>query len=89
MEKLGERPAAVERARWLAELAHAVAEAQRVALSLGVSRGKCAESELLYVRLELVRIEVETLRRGGWTAEPTDFDPLWIRLFPWQDRPVL
>jgi hypothetical protein len=69
----------------LAELAHAIAEAQGVARSVGDSRGDCAESEILYGRLELVRIEVEDLRRGGWGVRPTMIDPKWTNLFPWED----
>lgn len=82
VKRLGDRPSAVERGRWLAELAQAIAEAQRVAQSLSVLRDNCAEAELLYDRLELVRIEVENLRRGGWGARPTQFDPRWTSLFP-------
>ena len=75
MDRLGDRPAAAERGRWLAELAQAIGEAQLVARSLSVSNGSCPESELLHGQLELVRIEVEDLRRGGWGARPTEIDP--------------
>jgi len=34
VDRLGERPAAAERGRWLAELAQALGEAQRAARSL-------------------------------------------------------
>ena len=87
VDRLGDRPAAAERGRWLAELAQAIGEAQRVARSLSVSKGRCPESELLHGQLELVRIEVEDLRRGGWGARPTKIDPHWTNLFPWKIRP--
>lgn len=79
--------AAGERGRWLAELAQAVDQAQRLARTLSVLKGSCAEAEDLYGRLELVRIEVEDLRRGGWGARPMKFDPLWTSLFPWNGCP--
>lgn len=82
MNRLGERPAAGERGRWLAELAQAVDQAQRLARTLSVAQGTCAEAEDLYGRLEAIRIEVEDLRRGGWGARPTRIDPLWTNLFP-------
>ncbi len=88
MNRLGTRPAAEERGRRLAELAQTIAEAQQVARSLSVSRGNCAEAEDLYGRLELLRIEVEDLRRGGWGVRPTRFDPKWANLFPWTGRPI-
>ena len=87
MDRLGERPAAAERGRWLAELAQALGEAQRAARSLSASRGNCPESELLNTVLELLRIEVEDLRRGGWGARPMKIDPHWTSLFPWRGRP--
>ncbi len=76
-----DRAAAGERGRWLAELAGAVDQAQRLARTLIVLKGSCAESEALYGRLEAVRIEVEDLRRGGWGARPMKIDPLWTSLF--------
>lgn len=87
VNRLGNRPASAERGRWLAELAQAIIEAQGVARMLSVARGNCPEAEVLYGRLELVRIEVEYLRRGGWGARPAKFDPRWTSLFPWSGRP--
>ena len=75
--------AAAERSRWLAELAEAIAEAQRLARTIGVPEGSCAPANALYERLEAVRIEVEALRRGGWGNQPAEIDPLWTSLFPW------
>jgi hypothetical protein len=87
VNRSGERPAAAERGRWLAELAEAVTEAQRLARSLSVVNGNHAEAEDLYGRLELVRIEVDDLRRGGRGARPARNDPFWASLFPSNSRP--
>ena len=82
MNHLGERPAAAKRARWLAELAAAVDAAQRVAQALSVSRDRCAEAEILFGRLDELRIEVAVMRGAGGTARPAQFDPRWTSLFP-------
>lgn len=87
MNRFGERPAAAERGRWLAELAEAVTEAQRLARSLSIAKGNHAEAEDLYGRLELVRIEVEDLRRAGRGARRASIDPFWANLFPGNGRP--
>ena len=89
MNRLGDRPAAAERGRWLAELAETIDQALRLARTVSVSRGSCVEAEDIYGRLELVRIEVEDLRRGGWGSRPTRFNPLWTSLFPWNGHPEL
>lgn len=61
-----------DRARWLAELAHAIEEAQRVAWRLGIAQGTSTEAKDLCAQLELARAEVESLRRGGWTRQEVD-----------------
>ena len=76
----GDRSGAAERARWLAELAEAVDQAQRLAWSLGVLEAGLAEVEGVHRRLEAARIEIEALRRGTWPARQADIDPLWISL---------
>ncbi len=74
--------AAVQRARWLAELAASIDEAQRVAWRLGVTEGNNAEAKELYGRLEAARVEVESLRRGGaWTRVPVELPPHWMKSF--------
>jgi hypothetical protein len=85
----GERPAAAKRARWLAELAAAVDEAQRVAYALSLSRGSCAEAEILFGRLDAVRIEVQDLRGAGRSARPARINPRWTSLFPGARGPGL
>ena len=52
---------AIARAVWFSELGAAIDEAQRLAWQLGVGEG-CADAVELYVRLEIVRAEVEALR---------------------------
>jgi len=86
VNRSGERTAAAERSRWLAELAQAIDEAQRLARNLGDSERKCAHAKELYGRLESVRIEVEALRRGAWVPRSTEIDPLRTNLFPWNRR---
>lgn len=81
-----ERTAATERSRWLAELAQAVDQAQRLARTLGHSESNCAQAKELYGRLESVRIEVEALRRGTWVTRSIEIDPLRTNLFPWNRR---
>lgn len=66
-----------ERARWLAELALAIDQAQRLAWSLDVSQAATAEVEGLYCRLEKARIEVAALRCGALPARRADLDPFW------------
>lgn len=83
MNRRQDGTAAAERARWLAQLAQAVEQAQRLACSLGVSKVSTAEVEDLYRRLEAVRIEVEALRRGSPQRE---IDPFWSGLLPWSGR---
>lgn len=87
MNPLGERPAATERGRWIAQLVLTIGHAQKQARTLSVSRGNCAEAEDLYGRLEAIRIEVEELRRGGWGVSPKRIDPRWTNLFPWTGGP--
>lgn len=59
--KVSKRLGAAERARWLADLAHAIDEAQRVAWRIGVVEGTSSVALELYVRLEAARLEVEAL----------------------------
>lgn len=56
------RRGAEDRARWLAELAQAIDEAQKVAWRVGVTEGRSSEALELYVQLEAARLELEALR---------------------------
>ena len=75
MHRARDQAVALERARWLAELADAIAQAQKLAWTLGVSEGDCEEARDLYARLELVRGELEALRFGGWIEVRMEIDP--------------
>jgi hypothetical protein len=78
--------AAAERGRWLAELAQAVDEALRLARSLRASEASRIAVKGIYCRLEAVRIEVDSLRRGGWVVRREEIGPLRTGLFPWNRR---
>lgn len=84
-ESYGEA-AATERARWLAELATAIEQAQKLAWRLGVTEGDDAEALELYAHLELAREEVEALRLGGWAGVQQELDPFWLKFLPWRTQ---
>lgn len=86
MDHDSHEPTATERARWLAELAVAIEQAQVVAWRIGVIEGDEPEALELYARLEAAREEVDALRRGSWTGVSQDMDPAWLRLLPWRTR---
>ena len=79
MHRARDQAVALERARWLAELAHAIVHAQRLAWRLGVAEGDSEEARELYARLEAARCEVDSLRFGDWTDARTEVDPDWFR----------
>ena len=70
--------AAVERVRWLDELAGAIAQAQRLTWRLGVLEGDCEEARTLYARLEAALEEVESLRVSDWADIRQEIDPKWL-----------
>jgi hypothetical protein len=51
------------RAEWVSDLLRAIDEAQWLAWRVGVVEGRNAQALELYVELELVRAEVEAMRR--------------------------
>lgn len=69
------RRGAADRASWLAELAQAIDEAQRLAWRVGVTEARSSEALELYVQLEVARLEVEALR-GAVRADPSRPWPL-------------
>ncbi|HVL78904.1 MAG TPA: hypothetical protein VM346_06405 [Sphingomicrobium sp.] len=83
--KFGEM-AATERARWLADLAAAIEQAQKLAWRLGVTEGNDPDALELYARLELARDEVDALRRGRWAREQGALDPIWMKFLPWRTQ---
>ncbi len=80
MSSRGRGAAASDRARWLAELAAAIARAQDLAWRLGYAEGESAEARDLYRQLEAARLELGSLRRGGWDRSPVDVCPKWMKL---------
>lgn len=78
MHRAPDEAVALERARWLAELAQAIAQAQKLVWTLGVIEGDNEEARELYTRLELARGDVEALRFGGWVEVRKEIDPLWL-----------
>ena len=83
MGRAVDRASGTDRAQWLAELADAVEQAQRLAWTLGVSEGSSQEARELYGRLEAVRIEMESLRQGQWRKLQPDIDPKWMDPSSW------
>jgi hypothetical protein len=69
---------ALERARWLTELADAIDQAQKLAWRLGVAEGDSEEARTLYARLEAVRAEVDSLRFGEWAEVRSQIDVAWL-----------
>jgi hypothetical protein len=62
----------------LAELAQAIAQAQKLAWRLGVAEGDSEEARELYARLEAVGSEVDSLRFNGWVEVRREVDPTWL-----------
>lgn len=80
MQTPSDHLSAVERARWLAELALAVEQAQQLAREIGASEVKRREAQELYAQLDAIRVELEMLRRGRLAADEAQIDPKWIHL---------
>lgn len=84
MNASGKAVPGAARAIWLSELSRAIDEAQWLAWRIGVVEGRNAQALELYVRLEVVRAEVEafrgrnfrTLRHPPSTAFPAPLDAL-------------
>ncbi|HZC38425.1 MAG TPA: hypothetical protein VE221_07095 [Sphingomicrobium sp.] len=77
---------AAERARWLAELARVLEQAQELMTRLAVAERRKSEALDVCARIEAVRAEVESLRRGRISEAPADFGPDWLKQLAW-DRP--
>ncbi|MEO6113398.1 MAG: hypothetical protein ABIP07_02980 [Sphingomicrobium sp.] len=74
---------AVVRARWLAELTVALDEAHRLTLRLAENQPDSGEAAALRVRIQAMRSEVETLRRGNHSRTDKN-DPIWAYLGDWR-----
>lgn len=74
------------RAEWFGHLAEAVEGAQRLAWQLGTCGGASAEARDLYDRLEMARLELDSLR--GLTRGPDfEIEPNWLQKFGWGSPP--
>ena len=82
MKRVPAMISATERARWLAELASAIDEAQILLWRVGVAEGDNADARELYGRLEAARGEIECLR-----GIREDFHPNWTKLFAGLEAP--
>lgn len=87
MDQESEQNSAALRAQWLAELAEALDEAQRLAWALGGASGLSIERQKLHARIEAARIELDHLRRGRQTRLRGETDPYWTRLGLWNGPP--
>ena len=55
---------------------------QRLAWRLGFVEGPNPEAMELYERLEIARIEIESLRGSAWARYRDEIIPEWINLLP-------
>ena len=85
MHRVPKPSSASERAHWLAELAQALEQAQRLAWRLDAEAGP--EAMELYSRLEAARMEVRSLQLGRLKVAPDDHDPKWASFLPWSRAP--
>lgn len=77
---------AAERARWLAQLADALADAHDLLVSLNLA-GECrSEANDLFVRIQAARIEVQSLRLSRSLRPRDQFTPERMEWQPWTDR---
>ena len=77
---------AVERARWLAELAAALDEAQRLTVRLAGDDQDSGEAAVLHAHIRDLKVEVEGLRRGKHARTAAD-DPIRAYLANWPGIP--
>ena len=81
-----ERPSdlsAAARASWLAALAKALGEAQRLTWRLGEIMPDGVDAMELYGRIEETIGDVQSLRHGTFRPLPGGEDPDWMNLSPW------
>lgn len=83
MHRAPDHLVALERARWLAELARAINQAQKIAWRLGVAEADMVEAREVYTRLEAIRGELDVLRSNGWADVRREAEPNWLeRILP-------
>ena len=69
-----------DRARWLAELARAVDEAQQLVWRLAALRGDNVRSSEIYGQLEAARDEIERLQRSAKLRARVNLQQSWSEL---------
>jgi hypothetical protein len=74
---------AVERARWLAELADALDEAHRLVFELGIVDAAAPPAIELHLRIEAARMTVQSLRQSRAAERRVEYSPQWSSLVPW------
>ena len=77
-----DEPFAAARARWLAELAEALAQAQALAWEMAVVRGDPSWMDL-YCQIEASLADAHSLRLGGRLAVREASHPERTEIFPW------
>lgn len=77
----------MDRAKWLAELADVLDQAQKLVWSLAMIEARGSETLDLYARLEAARAEVQALRLSRKTGGSANLDPNWGELLPWAKGP--
>jgi hypothetical protein len=85
VNRLPNEESAVDRARWLAQLAAALDDARRVVKQLGGDDGRIEAVEL-YARIEAARMEIRAMQLRRSLAGRQLFDPQWTESAPWQRR---
>jgi len=70
---------AAERARWLAELADALEQAERLVWSIGDLPRDDPEMIELYGSLDAARAEVQALRVKRVASAPANLQPFWMK----------
>lgn len=72
-----------ERARWLAELSHALNDAHDLVVGLELRGEQRADALELYLRIEAARLEVQSLRLSRSVQPRQEPSPKWTGLQPW------
>lgn len=80
LPRLSNQWSASDKARWLAELARAIDEAQQVVWRLLREHGDNSRASELYGQLEAARQEVQQLQGGVARAARLEFGPEWTEI---------
>ena len=78
MEQSGRHPLAARRARWLAEVDEALAEAEKAIAALASAPGMREPLAELSARVTWARAQADMLRRRPAEDSEWEIDPLWM-----------